>query len=407
MARGWREPTPVQALAVPALATGKDVIVRAETGSGKTGAFGLVLTDAVRGPGIKALVLAPTRELAQQVARDLNALATGAAFRAAAVYGGVPYDEQLAAIRDPATTCLVATPGRLLDFLGKKQVDLSEVRVVIVDEADRMLDFGFLPDVERILQRVPKERQTGLFSATMPKEVAKLARTYLANPREIAPNAAALVPESSEHYVAEVPSSRKTAALLAVLEREAPGSALVFTRTRESARRVADALAARGFAARAFHGDLAQDEREALVAAWRAGDVRLIVATDVAARGLHVPHVTHVVNFDVPEEPEQYVHRAGRTARAGARGRIITLVSERDVDGWKAAQDAARIRPRRYVVGPLGDAEPDVTEPGPPAAPRAARSRPRSAPRDEGAARVDAPEHDLPPSRRAGRRSPP
>ncbi|HUR68660.1 MAG TPA: DEAD/DEAH box helicase [Candidatus Thermoplasmatota archaeon] len=345
---GWREPTPIQRLVLPQLAMGRDVIGRAETGSGKTGAFGVWLTSEVKAPGVQALVLAPTRELATQIAGDLNRLAEGAPFRAAAIYGGVPYEPQLAALADPATTCIVATTGRLLDLLARKQVLLDKVRVVVLDEADRMLDLGFIGEVERILKLIPGARQTALFTATMPKKVALLAHQYMSHPREV--EVGPLTPEQAEHYRVDVPSQHRTAALLALLDKESPKVCLVFTRTREGSQTLAKELLAADVPAVAFHGDLAQEQRERVVASLKAGRTALVVATDVAARGLDITGITHVVNYDVPEEAEQYVHRAGRTARAGKSGRVFSLVTENDGKAVVAAERAAQRKLHPYPL---------------------------------------------------------
>ena len=345
---GWREPTPIQRLIVPQLAMGRDVIGRAETGSGKTGAFGLILADQVKAPGLQALVLAPTRELVTQIAAELNKLAAGAPFRATPIYGGVPYDAQLAALADPETTCVVATTGRLLDLLARKQVLLDRVRFVVLDEADRMLDLGFLPEVERVLKLVPGARQTALFTATMPKKVAQLAHKYMSHPRgvEVGPQ----TPESAEHYRIDVPSQHKLDALVALLEKERPRMGLVFTRTRDGSAILAKRLVERGVFAVAFHGDLTQPQRERVVEDLKAGRTSLVVATDVAARGLDISGITHVINHDVPEEAEQYVHRAGRTARAGKSGRVFTLVTENDGAHVVAAERAAQKKLQPYPL---------------------------------------------------------
>jgi ATP-dependent RNA helicase DeaD len=326
----------------------RDVIGRAETGSGKTGAFGAYLTDEVAAPGLQALVLAPTRELVTQIADELNRLAAGAPFRAAPIYGGVPYEPQLAALADPATTCIVATTGRLLDLLGRKQVLLDKVRVVVLDEADRMLDLGFLPEVERILTFIPGARQTALFTATMPKKVAQLAHQYMSHPREL--EVGPQTPEQAEHYRVDVPSQHKLAALLALLQQETPKVALVFTRTRDGSAQLARQLVEAGVLAVAFHGDLAQAQRERVVENLKAGRTAVVVATDVAARGLDIPGITHVIHYDVPEEAEQYVHRAGRTARAGKSGRVFSLVTENDGAHVQAAQRAAQLTLQPYGV---------------------------------------------------------
>lgn len=345
---GWRQPTPIQRLIVPQLGARRDVIGRAETGSGKTGAFGIFLASDIAAPGVQALVLAPTRELVIQITSDLNKIAEGSPFRAAAVYGGVPYEPQLAALADPATTCIVATTGRLLDLLARKQVLIDKVRVVVLDEADRMLDLGFLPEVERVLKLIPGARQTALFTATMPKRVAMLAHKYMSHPREV--EVGSQTPETAWHYRIDVPSAHKMPALFALLEKEKPRMGLIFTRTREGSQQLAKDLLAADVPAVAFHGDLAQMQRERIVDSLKAGRTALVVATDVAARGLDIPLITHVVNYDIPEEPEQYVHRAGRTARAGRQGRVFTLVTEND---GKAAEAVQRVAQRRLEPYPL------------------------------------------------------
>lgn len=345
---GWTQPTPIQQLVLPQLAMRRDVIGRAQTGSGKTAAFGLFMVDEVSAPGIQALVLAPTRELVVQITEELNRLADPATFRAVPVYGGVPYEPQLGAIADPGTTCIVATTGRLLDLLARKQVLLDKVRVVVLDEADRMLDLGFLPEVERILTFIPGARQTALFTATMPKKVAQLAHQYMSHPREV--EVGAQTPEKANHYRIDVPSQHKLTALVALLEEESPKIALVFTRTRDGAEALARELAARDEPAVAFHGDMPQAKRERVVEDLRSGQTRVVVATDVAARGLDIPGITHVVNFDVPEEAEQYVHRAGRTARAGKSGRVFTLVAEGDGRAMEAAEKVAQLTLKTYPL---------------------------------------------------------
>ncbi len=418
---GWRAPTPIQRLAIPQLAMGRDVIGRAETGSGKTAAFGLVLADQVKAPGLQALVLAPTRELVVQIARDLNALAEGAPFRAVPVYGGVPYDEQLKALADPQTTCVVATTGRLLDLLARKQVLLDRVRFVVLDEADRMLDLGFLPEVERVLKLIPGGRQTALFTATMPKKVALLAHQYMAHPREM--EVGPQTPETAEHYRVDVASPHKLPALVALLQKERPPRCLVFVRTRDGAARLAADLVREGVLATPLHGDLTQAQRERIVANLREGRDALVVATDVAARGLDFPAITHVVNYDVPEEAEQYVHRAGRTARAGREGRVFTLVTENDGAHAEAAQRAAKRKLEPYPLrfsSAQGDLVDTAKTPVTPAKveraggnARGARRKNKPTPPKAASQRVDpeeeaadtspSKEFDLPPSRRERR----
>ncbi len=347
-ALGWTAPTPIQTGVIPQLVHHRDVIGRAETGSGKTAAFGLALVDAIEAPGIQALVLAPTRELAQQVASDLNILAATAPFRAIAIHGGVPIEPQVPALGDDSITCIVATTGRLLDLCRERPHILAGITHVIIDEADRMLDLGFLPEVERVLKLIPSTHQTALFSATLPKKIADLAHQYMAHPRVI--EVGDHTPDTATHYRVDIHSAHKFVALIALLEKENPTSALVFARTRQGARTLAQQLKAAEVRAEAFHGDLDQHSREDVVAALKSGRVRIVVATDVAARGLHVPGLTHVINYDAPEDAEAYVHRAGRTARSGKSGRVFTLVTENDVDHVAKAEQGAHARFQSYVL---------------------------------------------------------
>jgi ATP-dependent RNA helicase DeaD len=326
---GFETATPIQAQAIPALFEGRDVIAQARTGTGKTAAFGIPLIEGCAGdgdPGVLALVLVPTRELALQVTEELTKLAHGTAVRAVAVYGGVGFDAQVKALRGRHTVALVATPGRLLDHLQRGTVRLDTVRMLVLDEADRMLDMGFLPDVERILKNLPRQRQTCLFSATVPEPIRRLSARFLHNPAsfkaEDGPAPAPLV----EQFHLQVPQAQKAPALHRLLEREAPQRAIVFTRTKHRARSVARVLSRNGWEAVALQGNMTQSQRERALAAFRSGDAKILVATDVASRGLDIPDVSHVVNLDLPDEPEAYVHRIGRTARMGRSGRAFTFV---------------------------------------------------------------------------------
>lgn len=343
---GWRVPTPIQEAALAPILAGHDLIGEAATGSGKTAVFGLLLAERIRGPGVTALVLVPTRELALQVTADLVALAGGGDLKPVAVYGGVPHAPQLAALADPTTTCIVATPGRLLEFAAMKRVKLADMRFCIVDEVDRLFDLGFITDVERILGDLPRGRQLAMFSATFPPRVAALARRYLPTARHAKPGGRVDLPESAEHFKLEVASSLKKDALLALLASEEPASCLIFAKKRDGADALARWLEKQGVACRALHGDLAQPAREAALAAFRAGEAKVLVATDVAARGLDVPVVTHVVNYDLPEGTDAYVHRAGRTARAGRKGRVVTMVTEQDRSLLGRVVENLGIRPK-------------------------------------------------------------
>lgn len=330
---GWRAPTPVQLRTVPLLLAGRDVAVQAQTGSGKTAAYGIPLverTDRSARGAPKALVLVPTRELALQVADHLRRLGRGQALRVACVYGGASFSAQRDALRQRPHV-VVATPGRLLDFLRQGAVDLGSVRTVVLDEADRMLDMGFLPDVDRILSATPGQRQTALFSATLPAGVTALARRRSHDPVWVCVEAPAPTVDGVRQLYVEVAEQDKVRALKTLLRTEPVQSALVFRRTQRAAQRLAEVLA-REHPAAALHGGMRQAARLAALRRFASGGTRILVVTNVAARGLDLPQVSHVVNFDMPEDVETYVHRVGRTARAGRPGTAITLVGQYDME---------------------------------------------------------------------------
>jgi ATP-dependent RNA helicase DeaD len=330
-ALGYEEPTPIQIQAVPPLLAGRDVIGRAATGTGKTAAFALPLVERIdtAAPGVQGLVMAPTRELAVQVAQALDRYGGGRRLRVLAVYGGQPIERQLRELKR-GVHVVVGTPGRLLDHLRRGSLDLTTVRYVVLDEADEMLDMGFIEDIETLLEATPPERQTALFSATIPPRIADLARRHLRDPERVT-----VVPEAMDtplvrqrSYV--VPRAHKLEALGRVLDLEAPPAAIVFCRTRVEVDQLTEALRVRGYRPEALHGGLAQPQRDRVMARFREGAADLLIATDVAARGLDVEHVTHVVNYDIPQTPDVYVHRIGRTGRAGREGVAITLVEPRE-----------------------------------------------------------------------------
>ncbi len=326
---GFEEPSPVQAQAIPLLLQGRDVIAQALTGSGKTAAFGIPMAERLDPTlhAIQALVLTPTRELAVQVADQLYRLGRHRGLRVLPIYGGQPIERQLHALR-AGVQVLVATPGRLMDHLRRGSVDLGGTRLAVLDEADEMLNMGFLEDVEWILGRLPSERQTALFSATMPEPVRALARRYLRDPVlvELGRPRGAPVPTVSQRYY-EVPGRYKVEALVRLLDVEQPGLALVFCATKRGVDELAEVLRARGYDVEALHGDMSQALRDRAIRAVREGRVEVLVATDVAARGLDVEHITHVINYDLPQDAETYVHRIGRTGRAGRAGEAITFIT--------------------------------------------------------------------------------
>jgi ATP-dependent RNA helicase RhlE len=326
---GFDAPTPIQRAAIPPALEGRDVLACAMTGSGKTAAFVLPILQrlgAGRGGKTRALVLTPTRELATQIEEHARTLGRHAGIRVAVVIGGVSAAPQEQALRR-GVDLVVATPGRLLDHLGSGVARFDGLEVLVLDEADRMLDMGFIPDVQRILGHLPKRRQTLFFSATIPPAVATLAREMLANPVSIDIERPAAPAVGITHAVYPVPGELKTGMLTAMLEDGKLESVLVFTRTKHRANRLADALERRGIAAARIHGNRSQTQRTAALAGFKNGTYRVLVATDIAARGIDVSGISHVVNFDVPHLAEDYIHRVGRTARAEATGDAITLVA--------------------------------------------------------------------------------
>jgi ATP-dependent RNA helicase DeaD len=330
---GYRDPTEIQAASIPLLLDGRDLMGQAQTGTGKTAAFGIPLVELIdpERPVVQALVLAPTRELAMQISQELARLARHREIRIATVYGGAPMGPQLLDLKLGAQV-VVGTPGRILDHLSRGTMRLNEVRYLILDEADRMLDMGFMPDVERILRRTPRSRQTALFSATMPTVVRILARRHMKDPAwiQVKPEERTVAEVDQLYY--EVAERDKSAGLKLILEEQKPERALVFCRTQVAVDRVTRFLRARGFQVEAIHGSMSQQHRERVIADFRRGDLPLLVATNVAARGLDIPEVSHVINYDIPEESESYIHRIGRTARMGRDGVAITFVAEWDGD---------------------------------------------------------------------------
>jgi superfamily II DNA/RNA helicase len=336
---GIEAPFPIQALAIPLAIKHHDLIGQARTGTGKTLAFTIPILATVT-PGQadgkpQALVVVPTRELASQVAKDIDIAGGGRGTRVLVVYGGRAYEPQLDALRK-GVDVVVGTPGRLIDLANQRALDLSAVKVLVLDEADEMLDLGFLPDVERIVSQLPETRQTMLFSATMPGPVVTLARRYLRHPTHVraeSPDESSMVPTTSQ-FVFRAHHLDKPEVLARVMQADGRGLAMVFTRTKRSADRIAADLVDRGFAAAPVHGDLGQGARERALRAFRNGKVDILVATDVAARGIDIQGVTHVINYECPDDEKAYLHRIGRTGRAGETGSAITFVDWEDGYRW-------------------------------------------------------------------------
>ncbi len=328
---GWRDPTPIQRKAIPAARAGRDVLGIAQTGTGKTGAFLIPSIERQEDQeGLRTLVLCPTRELAQQVAADARDLCSHTELFVGEVYGGVPYEPQIRDLR-AGFDILVATPGRLIDHLEKGNIDLSTVEVLVLDEADRMLDMGFRPQIERVLSRVPGERQTLLFSATMPNGVHALAMRIQREPVwvEAAPSATAA--ETVDQLVYSVRPDRKVDLLLELMKDPDMDQVLVFTRTKRGADLLYHRLHTAGIAVNVIHSDRNMQQRGNAMESFSEGHARVLVATDVAQRGLDIEGISHVINFDIPSDPEDYVHRIGRTGRAGASGDAITFMTAADL----------------------------------------------------------------------------
>jgi ATP-dependent RNA helicase DeaD len=340
---GYERPTPIQEQAIPALLDGRDVIGQAQTGTGKTAAFGLPMLQFVD-PGqleVQAIVLTPTRELCIQVTQALRAYGERRGVEVVAVFGGAPIRDQAARLGRGGQV-VVGTVGRVLDMVGRHHLFLDEARYVVLDEADEMLDLGFLEDVETILSRCPAGRQTGLFSATIPPEIQRLAEKFMYDPVTVRVRAATLTIDTVDHFYVEVSDGEKPDALARVLEVEAPEQAIVFVRTKIGVDRLSRRLNHDGVRVRTLHGDMSQGQRDGVMIAFKGGRERLLVATDVAARGLDISGVSHVVNYDIPNSPDIYVHRIGRTGRVGRSGRAITLVTSRQKRELRAIERHAK-----------------------------------------------------------------
>jgi ATP-dependent RNA helicase RhlE len=331
---GYSTPTPIQTKAIPLVLSGVDLLARAQTGTGKTAAFGLPIIQRLDKRGVtpkpRALVLVPTRELALQVHKSLAGYAGHSQLRVVAIFGGVGMGPQLEALRR-GVDVVVATPGRLIDHVQRRSVDLSSIEMLILDEADRMLDMGFLPPLKRIAAVLPRERQTLLFSATLPDDVINLSRQFTRNASRVDVSGEQVVPVKVTHQVHHVTVDRKRDALTEILTQDDKGQALVFCRTKRGANRVGEDLGFRGIRAGVIHGNKSQSARNRALDDFKTGRVRVLVATDIAARGLDIARLPLVVNFDLPLVAEDYVHRVGRTGRAGHDGRAVSLVSGADV----------------------------------------------------------------------------
>lgn len=330
---GFEEPTPIQKAAIPVAKAGRDMIGQAQTGTGKTAAFGIPALEMVDESLNRAqiLILSPTRELTIQVAEEINKMAQHTAIQAMPIYGGQDIGRQLRLLRR-GPQIIVATPGRLMDHMNRKSIVLDAVKMIVLDEADEMLNMGFIDDINTILQALPVERQTMLFSATMPKAIQELAQNYLNDPEFIRMKATQVTMDLIDQHYIEIQDRKKFDALCRLLDMHDPELAIVFGRTKRRVDEVTEGLKKRGYMAEGIHGDLSQSKRDSVIRQFREGTIDILVATDVAARGLDISGVSHVYNYDLPQDPESYVHRVGRTGRAGNSGMAITFVIPREME---------------------------------------------------------------------------
>ena len=350
---GYEHPTPIQAQAIPLAIKGRDLIGLAQTGTGKTAAFTLPIINRLLGgpPRTRTLILTPTRELCVQVEESFTKYGRHSGLQAIAVYGGVPLEPQERALR-AGVDVVVATPGRLLDHLERQNVVFDDLEVLVLDEADRMLDMGFAPQINRIVDQIPPYRQTLLFSATMPPEVEALARKYLRRPLVVQVGRRSMAASTVTHAVYPVPKDKKSALLVELLKKDAMDSVLIFTRTKHGADRVVRHLERADISATAMHADKTQVQRSKALEGFKDGSIRVLVATDIAQRGLDVSGISHVINYDVPQQPEDYVHRIGRTGRAATSGDAFTFM------------DADEIGMVRTIERVIGQQIPRISVPG-------------------------------------------
>ncbi|MDQ4048899.1 MAG: DEAD/DEAH box helicase [Actinomycetota bacterium] len=340
---GYQVPTPIQEETIPLLLEGRDVIGQAQTGTGKTAAFGLPMLEYIdpADPAVQALVLTPTRELCIQVTQALRAYGQNRGIEVVAVFGGAPIRDQASRLKQQAQV-VVGTVGRVMDMIGRHYLFLDSARYVVLDEADEMLDLGFLEDVETILGRCPSGRQTALFSATMPPEIRRLAEKRMYDPVTVRVKAATLTIDTVKQFHIEVSDRDKPDKLAEVLQAERPEQAIIFARTKIGVDRLARRLGDKGLRVKTLHGDMTQGARDGVMIAFKGGRERLLVATDVAARGLDIAGVSHIVNYDIPNSPDIYVHRIGRTGRAGDTGRAITLITSKQRSDLEAIERHAK-----------------------------------------------------------------
>jgi len=371
-ALGYTIPTPIQAQAIPPIMQGRDIIGLAQTGTGKTAAFVLPILESLRsGPRgcVRALIVSPTRELAEQTCEVINDLASRTGLQSIAIYGGVSMEQQNRGLRS-GTEIVVACPGRLLDHLWKGTISLSDLEILVIDEADRMFDMGFLPDIRNILQCILHKRQTLLFSATMPENIRRLARQIMRDPVTVQIGRT-LPAKTVSHVLYPVQQHLKTALLKEILNGTQTESVLVFTRTKHRAERVAQQLVRVGYRVTSLQGNLPQNQRQAALTGFRNGSIKILVATDIAARGIDVLRISHVINYDMPESTDDYIHRIGRTGRVDKNGDALTFVTNADADKIRALERLLDTPLERMTLKGF-----DYTKPAPDRGPRLSQ-RPR------------------------------
>ncbi|AQS58680.1 DEAD/DEAH box helicase [Desulforamulus ferrireducens] len=354
---GFEEATPIQEKTIPIALAGKDLIGQAHTGTGKTAAFGIPMVEKLSGEleQLQGLVITPTRELAVQVAEELNKIGQAKGIRTLPVYGGQDIVRQIRALKKKPHI-IVGTPGRLMDHMRRKTIRLDDIKIVVLDEADEMLNMGFVEDIEFILGETPQERQTLLFSATLAKQIQDLAQRFMRSPEFVGIKAKGVtVPSIDQSYI-EVQEKQKFEVLSTLLDIQSPELAIVFGRTKRRVDELSEALNKRGYSAEGIHGDLTQSKRESVLRQFKEGTIEVLVATDVAARGLDISGVTHVYNFDIPQDPESYVHRIGRTGRAGEKGEAITLVTPREINHLRLIERITKHKINRMPVPTIRDA---------------------------------------------------
>ncbi|MEO2066300.1 MAG: DEAD/DEAH box helicase [Desulfurobacteriaceae bacterium] len=352
---GFEEPTPIQKEAIPVALKGEDIVGQAQTGTGKTAAFGIPIIERIspRERGVKAIILTPTRELAIQVAHEISLMGKHKGISAYPIYGGVSIDRQASILRRGRNQVIVGTPGRVKDLINRGILKLDRVRFAVLDEADQMLDMGFIEDIEEILSKTPKEKQTMLFSATMPYEIRKLIDNYLKPGYKTVKVGKQLITPKVKQKIYLVRSEDKLKALEKLLKENRDTSTIVFVKTKRDAAEIEKELQKRGINARAIHGDLSQRQRETVMRSFKEGRVKVLVATDVAARGIDIKDVGLVINYELPENPESYVHRIGRTGRAGKEGTAISLVAENEKRRMYRIKGLKGVRPERFRINDL------------------------------------------------------